>query len=1714
MNCRFQRLTLALFILLVLAGCATWRRGPGLIPTGVARVDISPPGPVRLMGYAARAQLPAPTNVIQRIHARALAIGAGREAAVWLTIDNCILPAAITDEVRARLARRLGLAPERIALTVTHTHSAPILAGAAPNIFAVDMSAEDHAQVGAYTRFFIDRLEEAALLALKDRRPARLAWGQGRAGFAKNRRTAGGPVDHDLPLLRVTSPEGKLRAVLVSYACHCTTLGGEINAVHGDWAGSAALALERDHPGTVALVAIGAGADANPEPRGSLALADQHGEEIAREAGRLLSLKLIELTNTPTCRLRSLALPFQPHFTRAEWERRATNSGIVGHHARKWLARLDRGEALPPTLLYPVQTWTFGDQLAVVFLGGEVVVDYSLRLKRELDATRLWVNAYANDVPCYIPSRRILSEGGYEAEFSLWYYDRPQRLAPECEDQIIQAVRDLLPPSYAFDEKLAENPPPKSPAEALSAFHLRPGMEVELVASEPLVESPVAIDFGTDGRLWVCEMRDYPSGLDGNGQPGGRVKVLTDTNGDGRFDHAEVVADGLPFPTGLMAWRNGVIVCAAPDVWFFGPKGTSDDRAVGQPPPAVLVRQAPSPVESDAARARAPGRLDTGEAPVPLPRQGWHATKLLTGFATHNFQARVNGLRWGLDGWVYGSGGLFGGKISVVGQPPSAVPVRQVPSPVESDAIRARAPGRLETGEAPVPPVDCSNRDFRFRPDTGEFEPLAGVSQQGRVRDDFGEWCGQDNSTLLWHFPLPDHYARRNPHVAPPTARIVLPQSEIENRNSEISQVFPVSRTLTRFNDPHAANRLTSACGPEIYRDELLEPGFTGNAFVCEPVHNLVRRAVLVPDGISYTTHRAADEASSEFLASTDNWFRPVEVRTGPDGALWVVDFYRFVVEHPRWIPAERLKELDPRAGADKGRIWRVFPSGKKPRPICDLTKLTPKQLAEVMDSPNGVERDLAQRRLVQNQAATPTNTELLRRVTPVKSSGEVASPSPPALAGGEGWGEVGGQEARTFPEAATAVLGRIATTSLHPASRAQALATLAQLGSLTDELLTGALRDPHPGVRRVAVSLTEPGVRTGARLSEPQESSITPAGGSKSRAPAVLLALTNDPDSRVRYQLALTLGEFRDPAVGPALVALARRDAASPWHRAAILSSALAAPESFAAALAPESDPALVVLRKAALQTFVAAGQVDALAAWLDESGKLPIRRAEALRLLAALSAKPDLVRALEQRPEAAAVLANLRRELAGTAATLVTDATQPDDLRGAALDLLAASARTDPARLPALMDLLDRDLPPALQASLIVGLGQMESPALAGMVLTRWAERPPTQRAQLIGLLLGREAWTLPLLEATAAGTVAVAEISPVQRQQLRQHANASIREQAAALFPAATTDRAALVARFAEVATLSGDPTRGAGHFDRLCASCHRLRGHGYDVGPDLAPFRGKPVGDFLTAILDPNAAIEPRFLAWTAELKDGRALTGIVRDESATGLKLVQPSGQTESLRRSDLAGLTPNGQSLMPDGLEQSLTPADLADLIAWIKSTPAAFGSAGSEQAAEARRQFASLQPAKVTALESPYDPLPYASWLGTLPLHYCRQTDGQSRLTVRFDAPAGSGQTVLLRFAAGMGFISQPTGKFALRLNGTPLLDFNMTLDDATWRSADGRAVLRYLVRENGGQDSNGVLELEVAPELLKPAGNALEVTGSANESQRWFGVYQWNTP
>ncbi len=438
--------------------------GAETVPVGMASVDITPEYPIRMVGYADRKN--ESDGVASRLKAKAIAIGAdanserGIGPTILIAVDNLGIPAFISEAVAERLKAKAGIPRERLAVCATHTHCAPTLSGGVSVIFGGPLPPDQQGRIDRYTKDLTDSLEAAALKALADRKPGKLSWAQGTAGFAANRRVLhkgkwvgfgvnpNGPTDPSLPVLKVTDESGALRGVLMGYACHCTTLGGSFNQICAEWAGYACEAVEKAHPGVTAMVVIGCGADANPEPRRNLDDAKNHGAAIAREAERLLSGPTSPLPGKIEARLRRIELPLAAVPTKEELTRRVNLPGSEGYFAKLLLEQLNRGQPLPESVPYVVQTWSFGDSMAMVFLAGEVVVDYAIRLKWETDAKRLWVNAYSNDVPCYIPSRRVISEGGYEVGLSMVFYGRAGQIAFEAEDLIISTVHDLLPVSF------------------------------------------------------------------------------------------------------------------------------------------------------------------------------------------------------------------------------------------------------------------------------------------------------------------------------------------------------------------------------------------------------------------------------------------------------------------------------------------------------------------------------------------------------------------------------------------------------------------------------------------------------------------------------------------------------------------------------------------------------------------------------------------------------------------------------------------------------------------------------------------------------------------------------------------------------------------------------------------------------------------------------------------------------------------------------------------------------------------------------------------------------------------------------------------------------------------------------------------------------------------------------------------------------------------
>lgn len=412
---------------------------------GFAKVDITPGYNMRLSGFAARQQ--ESVGVREPIFARAMAIRSqvGGEPVVLVTVESIGVPMFVRDEVASRLHGKRQIANERFALCSTHSHTTPALDKVLPTLFGAPVPAEEQQRIARYTRELTDKIEQAALAALDDMRPARLAYGIGSVGFSINRRTRGGPVDHDLPVMAVTDENGKIRGVWTNYACHCVVLSDL--KVSGDWAGYGAKELERIFPDCVACISIGCGADSNPQSgvtgdKGEVA--EKYGHEVAAEVERVVHSSMTPIADDVVCQLAKIELPLAAIPTREEWVERAKQPSYPGYYARVELARLDAGEKLPTEIPFVVQSWKFGKTLACVFLSGEVVVDYSLRLKKECDAPRLWVNAYSNDVPCYVPSERVLKEGGYEGGGAMVYYGWPAAFAPGLEDKIVGAVGSQL----------------------------------------------------------------------------------------------------------------------------------------------------------------------------------------------------------------------------------------------------------------------------------------------------------------------------------------------------------------------------------------------------------------------------------------------------------------------------------------------------------------------------------------------------------------------------------------------------------------------------------------------------------------------------------------------------------------------------------------------------------------------------------------------------------------------------------------------------------------------------------------------------------------------------------------------------------------------------------------------------------------------------------------------------------------------------------------------------------------------------------------------------------------------------------------------------------------------------------------------------------------------------------------------------------------------
>ncbi len=433
-------------ILLSAAGLsgATWK-------AGVGRVDITPPGSIWMSGYAARTH--PSEGSLTRLWAKALALeSAPGRRIVIVTTDVVGVPRVVAGEVAARVEKQYGLKRPQLLINSSHTHTGPVIWPNLVNLTVFPPAEQE--KLLAYQRKFIDDVVAAIGEAIRDLATATVEYGAGSAGFAVNRRQAtptgvkigvnpNGPVDHTVPVLKIAGADGKLRAVLFGYACHNTTLTAEIYQLSGDYAGFAAAQLEQQHPGATALFLMLCGGDQNPNPRGTVDLARQYGDALAAEVDRVIAAGMTPLAGPIRTAFRLTTLQLAPR-TREDFEAELKSDvPAQARRAQMMLKALDAGQAID-RIDYPVQAVRFGRGLTLVALGGEVTVDYDLRIKREYPGEPIIVAGYSNDVMCYIPSARVLEEGGYEANESMIYYGQAGPFAGDVEGRIVAAIHRVM----------------------------------------------------------------------------------------------------------------------------------------------------------------------------------------------------------------------------------------------------------------------------------------------------------------------------------------------------------------------------------------------------------------------------------------------------------------------------------------------------------------------------------------------------------------------------------------------------------------------------------------------------------------------------------------------------------------------------------------------------------------------------------------------------------------------------------------------------------------------------------------------------------------------------------------------------------------------------------------------------------------------------------------------------------------------------------------------------------------------------------------------------------------------------------------------------------------------------------------------------------------------------------------------------------------------
>lgn len=1408
---------------------------------GTAKRDITPTEPVRLSGYAARSK---PTiEIADVLSVRALVIQhQDSKPQIIVSIDSIGLPAKLTDRILEKLLAKITLTRERIVFCTTHSHTSPHLDGGLTNLFGGPLIDEENAAMIRYSDMLVEQTVECVLDAHSHLQLGDVQYGLGRADVAINRRLGNrpplpgfgsvgdGPVDHSVRVLRATDKSGQVIAIAFQYACHCTSINPDQNKISGDWAGIASQVLEAQFPGCIALPIIGCGADANPNPRGKQEDAVRHGNTIAQSVHSVCENPMKQLPAPTQAAFAFAALePERPSKERL-LELSKSDSKFERYFAKTMLEILQAKNRLPETYPAPVHVWGFGNELVWIFLGGEVVVDYQIRLEKEFSQyNNVWVAAYVDDCFAYVASERIRNEGGYEAETSMLYYNQPGRWVSGTEDLLVSRILELSRQKRAPNE-------PLSAADSLKSIQVTEGWQVELVASEPLIVDPVNIGFGADGRVWVLEMGDYPLG----GGHSGRVKILSDSDQNGSLDTASIFLEGLEYPTGLYPWRNGVVVACAPEVFFA--EDTDND----------------------------------GVADKRVP--------LLRGFPPGNPQHRVHGFTYGLDNRLHFGPGGGVGNISEVG--------------TEDGLTRGKTSPRE---------ISAAGSDIALDVERGIMRTETGTTQYIRACDDWDNWFGNENSLPMFHYVVANEWLAfgstannvRVQHLTTPAAA---------------PPVHPISQNLNRFNDLFAANRFTSACSSIICKSVGAGEMMEGAALICEPVHNLVARYKRVEDGSSWKAVRFDEDTASDWIRSSDPWFRPVRVENGPDGAIWVVDMYRQVIEHPEWIPDQWQHRLDLRAGENQGRIYRFTRKGYRSPPVENLLKLSDSQLLDHLASPNASLSDLAQQTLIWRHDEKRLDSATYQSLRSLIRSSSLAR------------------------------------------HRLRALATLNAMEQCEENDWQAALKDADPRLVRVAMrwitrnekwtdKLRAELSQLIARYSTPSSGSTTTSwfdkGPAKSdtttvtkRNPALALELlmTANQQSTNGFSSGQLIAEYSsDPWIVACLPLLRSNQASVDQMVSGMLDRFY---NSKSTQLVASIQPCL-----AALIPSISSEYRKSLMEQITSKASIETVRATGFRsgwhfLLASEFAKD---RALSDSIDTAtwSLLRNDAKANIGNSQLTTLDRTT-----ALAFILSRMDAKSDD-EIASLVELLSSLDNVDVEKQIARGLISL-SPVTLPMILNRWSDYTPELRSTILSESIAKLSRAETLLEHIAAGKIKTDEVDLAIVQRLRAPNYEQIAAQVNQLFgPPPGEDRLGIVSEYLNKWPTKNDRERGLVHYTKHCAACHENQTSGDStqnaVGPNLDALSNWTNETWLTAIIAPHRSVEEKYRSIQIQLNDGKTLVGLKTREDENSIECVTSDGKRERVAKEDISQSKESNLSLMPEGFERLLQPQDIADIVTYLR---------------------------------------------------------------------------------------------------------------------------------------------------------------------------------